>query len=418
MMISTKGRYALQVMLDLAQQCPDAYISLHDISQRQAVSMKYLEAIVAMLNKAGMVESRRGKSGGYRLTRAPEDYTVGAILKLTEGTLAPVACMDCDSGCTRVHACMTRPMWQELDRLIDDFLESRTLADLLTEDKAILEQKPTVSFEVFPPKQWDKIEGTKAVVKEMVKSHPAFMSVTYGAAGTTSGFTTEIAREILDDGVTPLAHLTCLTSTRDKIHQVVAELQENGIENILALRGDIPRDFQFPAEQYFEHAYQLVNEIRTLGDFCIGGACYPEVHPESKNRVEDLEHLKQKVDCGVDFLTTQMFFDNTVFYNFREMCAIKGIDVPLIAGIMPITKASQLERTVKLSGCSLPTKFVKIVERFGDRDDAMQQAGIVYAAEQIIDLMANGVDHIHIYTMNKPDVAGAIVRELGSIIHE
>ena len=223
--------------------------------------------------------------------------------------------------------------------------------------KAILEQKPTVSFEVFPPKQWDKIEGTKAVVKEMVKSHPAFMSVTYGAAGTTSGFTTEIAREILDDGVTPLAHLTCLTSTRDKIHQVVAELQENGIENILALRGDIPRDFQFPAEQYFEHAYQLVNEIRTLGDFCIGGACYPEVHPESKNRV-------------------------------------------------------------KLSGCSLPTKFVKIVERFGDRDDAMQQAGIVYAAEQIIDLMANGVDHIHIYTMNKPDVAGAIVRELGSIIHE
>ena len=218
--------------------------------------------------------------------------------------------------------------------------------------KAILEQKPTVSFEVFPPKQWDKIEGTKAVVKEMVKSHPAFMSVTYGAAGTTSGFTTEIAREILDDGVTPLAHLTCLTSTRDKIHQVVAELQENGIENILALRGDIPRDFQFPAEQYFEHAYQLVNEIRTLGDFCIGGACYPEVHPESKNRVEDLEHLKQKVDCGVDFLTTQMFFDNTVFYNFREMCAIKGIDVPLIAGIMPITKASQLERTVKLSGCS------------------------------------------------------------------
>lgn len=148
--------------------------------------------------------------------------------------------------------------------------------------KAILEQKPTVSFEVFPPKQWDKIEGTKAVVKEMVKSHPAFMSVTYGAAGTTSGFTTEIAREILDDGVTPLAHLTCLTSTRDKIHQVVAELQENCIENILALRGDIPRDFQFPAEQYFEHAYQLVNEIRTLGDFCIGGACYPEVHPESK----------------------------------------------------------------------------------------------------------------------------------------
>lgn len=283
--------------------------------------------------------------------------------------------------------------------------------------KEILNRKPTVSFEVFPPKQWDKIEATKAVIGEMVKSCPAFMSVTYGAAGTTSGFTTEIAKEILDHGITPLAHLTCLTSTRDKIHQVVGELQENGIENILALRGDIPQGFEFPDDQYFEHAYQLVNEIRGLGDFCIGGACYPETHPESQNRVEDMEYLKQKVDCGVDFLTTQMFFDNRVFYNFRELCAIKGIQVPLIAGIMPITKAAQLERTVKLSGCTLPEKFVKIVERFGDRDDAMQQAGIVYAGEQMIDLMANGVDHIHIYTMNKPDVAGAIVRELGSIIH-
>lgn len=282
----------------------------------------------------------------------------------------------------------------------------------------IKNNKTTVSFEVFPPKEWSKIETTKAVVDEMTESHPAFMSVTYGAAGTTSGFTTEIAQEILSKGVTPLAHLTCLTSTRDKVRHVVQEMKETGVENILALRGDIPEGFTFPDEQYFEHAYQLVNEIKSMGDFCIGGACYPEVHPESENRVTDIEYLKQKVDCGVDFLTSQMFFDNNVFFNFREMCAIKGINVPLIAGIMPVTKASQITRIIKLSDCTLPVKFEKIVERFGENDNAMRQAGIVYAAEQIIDLMANGVNNIHIYTMNKPDVAAAIVRELGDIINE
>lgn len=282
----------------------------------------------------------------------------------------------------------------------------------------IKNNKTTVSFEVFPPKEWSKIETTKAVVDEMTESRPAFMSVTYGAAGTTSGFTTEIAQEILSKGVTPLAHLTCLTSTRDKVRHVVQEMKETGVENILALRGDIPDGFTFPDEQYFEHAYQLVNEIKSMGDFCIGGACYPEVHPESENRVTDIEYLKQKVDCGVDFLTSQMFFDNNVFFNFREMCAIKGINVPLIAGIMPVTKASQITRIIKLSDCTLPVKFEKIVERFGENDNAMKQAGIVYAAEQIIDLMANGVNNIHIYTMNKPDVAAAIVRELGDIINE
>lgn len=282
----------------------------------------------------------------------------------------------------------------------------------------IKNNKTTVSFEVFPPKEWSKIETTKAVVDEMTESHPAFMSVTYGAAGTTSGFTTEIAQEILSKGVTPLAHLTCLTSTRDKVRHVVQEMKETGVENILALRGDIPEGFTFPDEQYFEHAYQLVNEIKSMGDFCIGGACYPEVHPESENRITDIEYLKQKVDCGVDFLTSQMFFDNNVFFNFREMCAIKGINVPLIAGIMPVTKASQITRIIKLSDCTLPVKFEKIVERFGENDNAMKQAGIVYAAEQIIDLMANGVNNIHIYTMNKPDVAAAIVRELGDIINE
>lgn len=282
----------------------------------------------------------------------------------------------------------------------------------------IANNKVTVSFEVFPPKEWDKIESTKSVINELAKLSPSFMSVTYGAAGTTSGFTTEIANSVKENGITPLAHLTCLTSTRDKIHSVVNELKDNGIENILALRGDIPKDFVFPDKQYYTYASQLIEEIRSIGDFCIGGACYPEIHPESENRVTDIAHLKEKVDCGLDFLTTQMFFDNEVFYNFREMCAIKGIDVPLVAGIMPITNVNLIERTVKLAGCTLPKKFTKLVDRFGSNSAAMKQAGIVYATEQIIDLLANGVNNIHIYTMNKPDIAEKITQGLTEIIYE
>ena len=280
------------------------------------------------------------------------------------------------------------------------------------------ENKVNVSFEVFPPKQWDKIENTKEVVAKMAKSDPAFMSVTYGAAGTTSGFTTEIATAIKNAGITPLSHLTCLTSTKDKVLGVIDELKEHGVENILALRGDIPQGFTFPDEQYFHHASDLVKVIKSKGDFCIGGACYPEVHPDSKNLVEDIDHLKYKVDCGVDFLTTQMFFDNEVFLRFKENCEIKGINVPLIAGIMPITNANQIKRSVELSGCAFPKKFEKIVERFGDKPESMKQAGIIYATEQIIDLMANGQNNIHIYTMNKPDVAEAIMKGLSSIINE
>lgn len=279
--------------------------------------------------------------------------------------------------------------------------------------------KVTVSFEVFPPKQWDKIENTKSVVREMSKSNPAFMSVTYGAAGTTSGFTTEIATEIKSSGVTPLSHLTCLTSTKDKIHEVVNELQQNGIKNILALRGDIPKDFEMPDQRYFSYAYQLINEIKSINpDICVGAACYPEIHPESKNRIEDIAHLKEKVDCGAEFLTSQMFFDNEKFLNFVEMCRIKGIEVPIIAGIMPITNANQIKRSIELSNSSVPEKFFKIMERFGDNPDKMKQAGIVYATEQIIDLMANGINNIHIYTMNKPEVAESIMKGLSNIINE
>lgn len=278
--------------------------------------------------------------------------------------------------------------------------------------------KVTVSFEVFPPKQWDKIESTKEVVAEMAKSKPAFMSVTYGASGTTSGYTTEIANAIKNSGITPLSHLTCLTSTKDKVEGVIDELAANGIENILALRGDIPEGFVFPDEQHFHHACELVEVIKSRGDFCIGGACYPEVHPDSRNRIEDLAFLKEKVDCGVDFLTTQMFFDNEIFLNFKENCCIKGIEIPIIAGIMPITNANQIKKSVELSNCAFPKKFKKIVERFGDRPESMKQAGIIYATEQIIDLMANGQNNIHVYTMNKPDVANAIMEGLSHIINE
>lgn len=275
-----------------------------------------------------------------------------------------------------------------------------------------------ISFEIFPPKEWNKIENTKTVVREMAQSNPAFMSVTYGAAGTTSGFTTEIAKEIKENGITPLSHLTCLTSTKAKINSVLDELNQNGVKNILALRGDIPEGFVFPDEQHFHYAYELVNTIKAHSDFCIGAACYPEVHPESADRVEDFQHLKEKVDCGVDFLTTQMFFDNEIFYRFKENCAIKGINIPLIAGIMPITNANQIKRSVELSGCAFPKKFIKILERFGDKPGAMKQAGIIYATEQIIDLMANDQNNIHIYTMNKPDVAEAITKGLSEIINE
>lgn len=284
--------------------------------------------------------------------------------------------------------------------------------------KILKDNKVTVSFEVFPPKQWDKLETTKETVRKITNLNPAWTSVTYGAAGTTSGFTQEIANEIKDSGVTPLSHLTCITSTRDKIHQVVSSLEENGIENILALRGDIPDGFEFPDDQYFEHAYQLVNEIKNINpDFCIGGACYPEIHPESKNRIEDIEYLKQKVDCGIEFLTTQMFFDNSKFLNFYEMCQIKQINVPIIAGIMPITNAKQIRRSIELSNSSVPEKFYKIMDRFGDDDKSMKQAGIIYATEQIIDLMANGINNVHIYTMNKPDVAAEIMHGLSDIIN-
>ena len=274
--------------------------------------------------------------------------------------------------------------------------------------------KPTLSFEVFPPKTEDKYESVEKAAMEIAAKKPSFMSVTYGAGGGTSRYTVEIAAEIQERyGVMALAHLTCVSSTREKVHQVLKELKLRGVENVLALRGDIPQDGK--VEKDYHYASELIREIKEIGDFCIGAACYPEGHVESENKTKDIQHLQEKVEAGCDFVTTQMFFDNNILYNYLYRIREKGITVPVIAGIMPVTNVSQIRRICQMSGTYLPSRFKAIVDRFGENPAAMKQAGIAYATEQIIDLIANGVSHIHIYTMNKPDVAGAIMHNLSEI---
>ena len=274
--------------------------------------------------------------------------------------------------------------------------------------------KPTLSFEVFPPKTEAAYESVEAAAKEIAKLKPSFMSVTYGAGGGSSKYTVAIASMIQDQGVTPLAHLTCVSSTKEKVHQVLEELKEKKIENILALRGDIPADGVTPKE--YRYASQLIREIKESGDFCIGAACYPEGHVESANKSVDMDYLKEKVEAGCDFVTTQMFFDNSILYSYLYRIREKGITVPVIAGIMPVTHASQIKRITGMSGTYLPARFKAIVDRFGDNPAAMKQAGIAYATEQIIDLIANGVNGIHVYSMNKPDVAAKIQENLKEIL--
>lgn len=284
------------------------------------------------------------------------------------------------------------------------------LTELLKSDKV------TISCELFPPKQGAQLENYKKIVKDMAVLKPAYMSVTYGATGGTSDYTVELANEIRNENQIPaLAHLTCASSTREKVAEVIRELKEKKIENILALRGDIPEHADFPLPNQYKHASELIADIRSQGDFCIGGACYPEGHPEAATIYEDLVHLKEKVDAGCEFLTTQMFFDNNILYNFMYKALKKGIDVPIVAGIMPVTNAAQIKRITALSGNMVPPRFLAIVDRFGENPEAMKQAGIAYATEQMIDLIANGVNHIHIYTMNKPDIAGAILSNLSNI---
>ena len=280
----------------------------------------------------------------------------------------------------------------------------------------INDTKPTLSMEVFPPKSSDRFENIKHATEQIAALKPDFMSVTYGAGGGTSEFTAEIAANIQNNyGVPTLAHLTCVSSDREKIDSVVENLQSKGIENILALRGDIPEGFDRTQCRY-HYASELIDEIKSLGNFCIGGACYPETHPESENSREDIANLKLKVDKGCEFLTTQMFFDNNILYNFLYRIREAGIKVPVVAGIMPVTNAVQIKRIMSISQSALPQRFVRIVDRYADKPEAMLQAGIAFATEQIIDLYANGINAVHIYTMNKPEVAEAIMKNISYII--
>lgn len=288
------------------------------------------------------------------------------------------------------------------------------IIDLLTQEKLSL------SFEVFPPKTETSFESVKIATEEIAKLRPSFMSVTYGAGGGTSQYTLDIAKNIKElYDVPTLAHLTCVSSSKEMVQQKITEIQAAGIKNVMALRGDIPAALADADRSHwdYQHAIELIRELKEAdADFCIGGACYPEIHPESVNQKEDIKRLKEKVDAGCEFLTTQMFFDNNLFYNFLYKIREAGITVPVIPGIMPITNASQVKRSIELSGSFMPQRFKSLVDKFGSDPAAMKQAGIAYATDQIIDLYANNITNVHVYSMNKPDVAEKIQSNLSDIL--
>ncbi|MEE0980421.1 MAG: methylenetetrahydrofolate reductase [NAD(P)H] [Acutalibacteraceae bacterium] len=288
------------------------------------------------------------------------------------------------------------------------------IIDLLKRDTLSL------SFEVFPPKTDTAFANVRTATEEIAKLRPSFMSVTYGAGGGTSKYTLDIAKRIKElYNVPSLAHLTCVSSTKETVRDRIADMKAANIENVMALRGDIPAELQNADRSHWDyhHAIELVRELKESGaDFCIGGACYPEIHPESENQKEDIKHLKEKVDAGCEFLTTQMFFDNNLLYNFLYKIREAGITVPIIPGVMPITNANQVERAIKLSGSFMPQRFKSLVDKFGNDPAAMKQAGIAYATDQIIDLYVNGITNVHVYSMNKPDVAAKIQNNLSCIL--
>ncbi len=278
----------------------------------------------------------------------------------------------------------------------------------------------SLSFEVFPPKTETSFESVKTATEEIAKLSPSFMSVTYGAGGGTSRYTLEIAKDIKERyNVPTLAHLTCVSSTKETVVQKIREIEAAGIQNVMALRGDIPAEMESADRSGwdYQHAIQLVRQLKeSNAEFCIGCACYPEIHPESADQKDDIRYLKEKVDAGCDFITTQMFFDNNLLYNFLYKIREAGITVPVIPGIMPITNANQVERAIKLSGSFMPQRFKSLVDKFGADPAAMKQAGIAYATDQIIDLYANGMTNIHVYSMNKPEVAEKIQSNLSDIL--
>ena len=277
-------------------------------------------------------------------------------------------------------------------------------------DRAVL------SFEVFPPKKSSPIESVYSKLEEICSLNPDFISVTYGAGGTGGhSRTCEIASKIKNDfKVESVAHLTCVNSSKDDIDSTLEDFKKTNIENILALRGDIVEGIE--PKKDFVYASDLCEYIKSYGGFDIGGACYPEVHLEAKDEVEDILNLRKKVDAGAQHLISQLFFDNSVFYRFLERAKIAGVTVPIEAGIMPVTSKSQIERMVSMCGASLPSKFVKVMQKYDAKPDALRDAGIAYAVEQIVDLLANGVDGIHLYTMNNPYVARKISEAVVSLL--
>jgi methylenetetrahydrofolate reductase (NADPH) len=286
--------------------------------------------------------------------------------------------------------------------------------------KLFAQQQLRLSFEVFPPKTDSSFDSVKGAAEQIAALGPSFMSVTYGAGGGTSRYTLDIARSIQQQyGLPTVAHLTCVSSTRETVRARIEELRQAGIENLLALRGDLTPELAAGDRSGLDYRYavDLIREIReSEGDFCIGAACYPEVHPESADQREDIRRLKEKVEAGCSFLTTQMFFDNNLFYNFLYKIREAGITVPVVAGIMPITNANQVARAIQLSGSFMPQRFKSLVDKFGSSPAAMQQAGIAYATDQIIDLFANGICNVHVYSMNKPEVAAGIRDNLSHMV--
>ena len=286
--------------------------------------------------------------------------------------------------------------------------------------KLLERESLSLSFEVFPPKTNSAFDSVKSATEEIAKLKPSFMSVTYGAGGGTSQYTLDIAKNIKRNyGVPTLAHLTCVSSTRETVRNKIEQIKDAGIENIMALRGDLTPELEKTNRKdwAYRYAIDLIRDIKEIDqNFCIGCACYPEIHPESDDQKADILHLKEKVDAGCSFLTTQMFFDNNLLYNFLYKIREAGITQPVIPGIMPITNAKQIERAIKLSGSFMPQRFKSLVDKFGHSPLAMKQAGIAYATDQIIDLYANGIKNVHIYSMNNPDIAQKIQKNLSDII--
>ena len=280
----------------------------------------------------------------------------------------------------------------------------------------ILKRGFSLSFEVFPAKADCPVGPVKEAVARLARAKPSFVSVTYGAGGGTGANTADLASFVQNEcGVTALAHLTCVGASKEKIALEAKSLAERGVENVLCLRGDAPAGAAPQADSGFVHAVDLVKALKPLG-FCLGGACYPERHPECEHLEEDISHLREKVDAGLDFVTTQMFFDNNVFYRYLSRLRSAGITVPVIPGIMPVTNGRQIARICRLSGTHLPQRFAAIVDRFGGNPASMMDAGVAYATEQIVDLFANGVNAVHVYTMNKPETGERIMANLGSVL--